>query len=223
MAQSKSKSAASTPSTIPSPAASSTSTPSTVKSPRKSGSAFDRKLQRIEANDKSMRHFQGCWGDDLSEAEAIRLLAALERSNDAVKSIEFCSNPHLGVPFCRALARLLERNHDFAVVSLRGNAQLGDAGVKLLCQSLEKNARVLDLFLDGCGVGESGAVAIGKMLSFNRKLFRLDVSQNLFSSTGVDFIAEGVIENGKWVRMDRRRGEKWGLFANNYGISVLLI
>lgn len=175
---------------------SSSTTPST-KSPGLS--SFEMKLQRINANDPALRHFQGCWGDEITEKEGIQLLSALER-NDTVKSIEFCSNTNLGIKFCEAMVKLLEKNHDFAVVSLRCNPNFGDEGVKLLCQGLEKNAKVLDFFIDGCGIGEAGAVAIGKMLSFNRKLFRLDVSNSNFTSAGVDFIAEGVIENGTWVR-----------------------
>ena len=146
-----------------------------------------------------MQHFQGCWGDAITEKEAIQLVSAFNE-NKSIKSIEFCSNKNLGIKFCKALAGLLEQIHGFAVVSLRSNPNFGDEGIKLLCQGLEKNAHVLDFFIDGCGVGEAGTVAIGKMLSFNRKIFRLDVSTNTFTSAGVDFIAEGVIENGKWVR-----------------------
>ena len=180
----------------PSSVANSSATTKQLQSPRLSD--VQLKLNRIRKNDPAMRHFQGCWGDDMTENEAIQLLSALGE-NETIRSIEFCANQNLGIQFCTVLAKLLEQNPELAVVSLRSNPNFGDEGIKLLCQGLEKNAQVLDFYIDGCGVGEAGAVMIGKMLSFNRKLFRLDVSNNNFTSAGVDFIAEGVIENGKWV------------------------
>jgi len=203
------KAAPSSSRAVKSRAAASPSSTRTTPSTKSPGlTPFEMKLKRINANDPALRHFQGCWGDDITEKEAIQLLSALER-NDTVKSIEFCSNSNLGIKFCEAMAKLLEKNHDFAIVSMRCNPNFGDKGVQLLCQGLEKNAHVRDFFIDGCGVGEAGAVALGKMLSFNRKLFRLDVSNSNFTSAGVDSIAEGVIENGKWVRAWDREDWNW--------------
>ena len=182
----------------PSPSSVAAATATNKQSSPRPQSDFQSKLKRIRNKDPAVRHFQGCWGDDMTEKEAIQLLSALSE-NETIRSIEFCANKNLGIKFCAAMAKLLEQNHELAVVSLRSNPNFGDEGIKLLCQGLEKNSQVLDFFIDGCGVGEAGAVMIGKMLSFNRKLFRLDVSNNSFTSAGVDFIAEGVIENGKWV------------------------
>jgi len=164
--------------------------------PKRELTEFEKKLERVQSNDPALRHFKACWGDDITEDEAIQLLAALER-NEIVKSVEFCSNSNLGIRFCETMGKLLQANHEFAIVSLRDNPNFGDEGIIALCRGLERNRYVLDFKIDGCGFGDAGAARLKKLLSYNRKLFRLDVSGNGFSSAGLDSITEGVIENGR--------------------------
>lgn len=167
-----------------------TSTPSTPKSD------LELKLDKINSSDPSLIHFKACWGDDLTEEQAILLVQALS-DNKTIQSIEFCANPNLGLHFCKAMARLLDSNPTLVVVSLRSNTNFGDEGIRLICHAMTRNTHLLELKIDNCNVEDAGAAVIGKMLSFNRKLFRLDISDNPFTSCGADLVADGIIRNSE--------------------------
>ncbi|XP_047393550.1 NACHT, LRR and PYD domains-containing protein 3 isoform X1 [Sciurus carolinensis] len=101
---------------------------------------------------------------------------------------------------CSALSSVLRTNRSLTHLYLRGNA-LGDAGLKLLCEGLLlPSCRLQVLELDNCSLTSHCCWDLSMILTSNRSLQKLSLSNNDLGDLGVMMLCEVLRQRGCFLR-----------------------
>ncbi|XP_037696292.1 ribonuclease inhibitor [Choloepus didactylus] len=102
---------------------------------------------------------------------------------------------------CRDLCRVLQAKESLKELSLVGN-ELGDEGAQLLCKSLrEPGCRLESLWVKTCGLTAACCPHFGAMLTHNRSLLELQLSNNKLGDAGVQQICQSLGQPGTTLRI----------------------
>jgi hypothetical protein len=131
------------------------------------------------------------------EAGCMQLLSGCFSDSETLKLLHF-RDCDLGADDADVLARVLQNNATLEELFLRnGGRAIGDEGVIALADSLSlPNATLKHFWILGCGVGNDGAAAIGRMLGVNHALevLRLDFDGSNGNAAAMA-IADGLSRN----------------------------
>ncbi|XP_047547498.1 ribonuclease inhibitor isoform X2 [Lutra lutra] len=93
---------------------------------------------------------------------------------------------------CVSFGAMLAQNKHLTELQLSNN-QLGDAGVRELCQGLRQpGAALRELCLGDCDVANDGCASLASLLLVNRSLRELDLSNNCMNDQGIRWLMESV-------------------------------
>ncbi|XP_074994758.1 NACHT, LRR and PYD domains-containing protein 12-like [Calonectris borealis] len=93
---------------------------------------------------------------------------------------------------CRDLAAALSTSQSLRELDVQ-DRQVGDAGVRLLCEGLKHPACLLErLRLGACELTSAGCEDLGAVLSTNQRLRDLDIGDNKLGDAGVRLLCEGL-------------------------------
>ncbi|EPY33234.1 ribonuclease inhibitor-like protein [Strigomonas culicis] len=151
-------------------------------------------------------------GFGVSSAEAI----AYVLSSNPVYSVLELSGNHLRDEGAAHIAKLIEVNKALAHVGL-GSNDIGPVGGMALADALMRNNTVVSFDLgarsgvNGNHIGTKGAEAIGKLLTCNEVLCKLNLSSNGLGASGFSCIASGLAHNHTLTYMD--------VSSNNLGLE----
>nr|XP_035939536.1 ribonuclease inhibitor isoform X1 [Halichoerus grypus] len=97
---------------------------------------------------------------------------------------------------CRDLCRVLGAKESLKEMSLAGNA-LGDEGARLLCDSLrEPGCRLQSLWVKSCSFTAASCQHFGTMLTQNKHLVELQLSNNKLGDSGLQELCQGLGQPG---------------------------
>ncbi|XP_025717873.1 ribonuclease inhibitor isoform X1 [Callorhinus ursinus] len=102
---------------------------------------------------------------------------------------------------CRDLCRVLGAKESLKEMSLAGNA-LGDEGARLLCDSLrEPGCRLQSLWVKSCSFTAASCHHFGMMLTQNKHLVELQLSNNKLGDSGVQELCQSLGQPGTTLQV----------------------
>ncbi|XP_054444119.1 NACHT, LRR and PYD domains-containing protein 13 [Pteronotus mesoamericanus] len=123
------------------------------------------------------------------------LCASLRQPDCALERLALCCC-QLGVPSCRHLSDALRQNRSLTHLNLRKN-QLGDEGVRFLCEALRRPDCLLQsLDLSECSFRAEGCRALAAVLERNRRLKVLDIGRNRVQDAGGRRLCQALTRSG---------------------------
>eukprot|EP00980_Cylindrotheca_fusiformis_P007696 scaffold1624_cov105-Cylindrotheca_fusiformis.AAC.7 len=111
------------------------------------------------------------------------------RSNQTVKSIGLMRN-HLNFQTIRPLFHILSSHPSLLRIDFSKSSSCCGWGTALL--GLSTNSTLREISLEHCGIGNKGALALGKILPKNRCLQSIDLCHNGIDSDGCDALVQGL-------------------------------
>ncbi|KAM6159439.1 ribonuclease inhibitor [Rhynchocyon petersi] len=101
---------------------------------------------------------------------------------------------------CKELSQVLRTKKSLKELSLAGN-ELGDQGARLLCEVLQEPGSGLEsLWVKSCGLSEACCPDLSTMLTKNRSLLELQLSNNKLGNAGVQHLCQGLSQPGVTLR-----------------------
>ncbi|XP_030876374.1 ribonuclease inhibitor isoform X1 [Leptonychotes weddellii] len=102
---------------------------------------------------------------------------------------------------CRDLCRVLGAKESLKEMSLAGNV-LGDEGARLLCDSLrEPGCRLQSLWVKSCSFTAASCQHFGTMLTQNKHLVELQLSNNKLGDSGLQELCQGLSQPGTTLQV----------------------
>ncbi|XP_025771185.1 ribonuclease inhibitor isoform X2 [Puma concolor] len=102
---------------------------------------------------------------------------------------------------CRDLCQVLRAKESLKELSLAGNA-LGDEGARLLCESLlEPGCQLQSLWVKSCGLTAACCPHVSAMLTHNKHLVELQMSDNKLGDSGVQELCQGLSQPSATLRV----------------------
>ncbi|XP_047679545.1 ribonuclease inhibitor isoform X2 [Prionailurus viverrinus] len=102
---------------------------------------------------------------------------------------------------CRDLCQVLRAKESLKELSLAGNA-LGDEGARLLCESLlEPGCQLQSLWVKSCGLTATCCPHVSAMLTHNKHLVELQMSDNKLGDSGVQELCQGLSQPSATLRV----------------------
>ncbi|XP_078528711.1 NACHT, LRR and PYD domains-containing protein 3-like [Lissotriton helveticus] len=129
--------------------------------------------------------------DKLTDTGVKKLCEGLKHPNCKLQTLRLygCS---LTDSCCEDFASVLETNTSLTRLDLRWN-ELGDAGVKKLCEGLKHpNCKLQTLGMDGCSLTDSCCEDLASVLEKNTSLTELELHSNDLGDAGVKKLCEGL-------------------------------
>ncbi|XP_062479352.1 NACHT, LRR and PYD domains-containing protein 6 isoform X2 [Pezoporus occidentalis] len=128
------------------------------------------------------------------------LCQALEASGCKLKTLRL-DRCELSTACGTALASVLGTSPALAELGLAGNKDLGDEGVRMLCEGLRRGAGPLrELRLGGCSITAAGCRALASVLAAAPGLALLDLSDNAVGDGGVRELCAALRGPGRGLR-----------------------
>ncbi|KAJ8601084.1 hypothetical protein CTAYLR_008205 [Chrysophaeum taylorii] len=155
------------------------------------GMSWRRVLERLETNDRALRHLD-LRGNSIGVEGAARLAKALEK-NTSLQTLDLRDNG-IGAEGAARLAESLEKNTSLQTLDLGGN-RIGAEGAARLAESLEKNTSLQTLDLGDNRIGAEGAARLAKALEKKTSLQTLDLGFNRIGAEGAARLAESLEKN----------------------------
>ncbi|XP_027388694.1 ribonuclease inhibitor isoform X2 [Bos indicus x Bos taurus] len=107
----------------------------------------------------------------------------------------------LTVSGCRELCRVLQAKEALKELSLAGNS-LGDEGAQLLCESLlQPGCQLESLWVKSCGFTAACCQHFSSMLTQNKHLLELQLSNNPLGDAGVHVLCQALGQPGTVLRV----------------------
>ncbi|XP_012625017.1 ribonuclease inhibitor isoform X2 [Microcebus murinus] len=102
---------------------------------------------------------------------------------------------------CRELCRVLRAKESLKELSLAGN-ELGDAGARLLCESLlDPSCQLESLWVKTCSLTTACCPHFSSVLAQNKSLLELQMSSNKLGDAGVHELSQGLRQPGSVLRV----------------------
>lgn len=102
---------------------------------------------------------------------------------------------------CKDLCRVLRAKESLKELSVAGN-EVGDEGVRLLCESLqEPSCQLESLWMKSCSLTAACCPHVSAMLARNRSLQELQLSNNKLGDAGMEVLCQGLDQPGATLRM----------------------
>ncbi|KAM6148701.1 NACHT, LRR and PYD domains-containing protein 3 isoform 2-T2 [Erethizon dorsatum] len=121
---------------------------------------------------------------------------------------------------CSALASVLRTTQSLTHLYLRGNA-LGNAGLKLLCEGLlHPSSKLRMLELDNCSLTSHSCWDLATVLTSNRSLWKLSLSNNDLGDLGVMMLCE-VLRQGTCVLHSLQLNEMYFNYETRRALETL--
>ncbi|XP_030706735.1 ribonuclease inhibitor isoform X5 [Globicephala melas] len=102
---------------------------------------------------------------------------------------------------CRDLCRILQAKETLKELSLAGNS-LGDESARLLCDSLlQPGCQLESLWVKSCSLTAACCHHFGSMLTQNKRLLELQLSNNQLGDSGVQALCQALCQPGATLRV----------------------
>ncbi|KAK1335381.1 hypothetical protein QTO34_003167 [Cnephaeus nilssonii] len=101
---------------------------------------------------------------------------------------------------CKDLCRVLRAKESLKELSVAGN-EVGDEGVRLLCESLQEPSCQLESLMKSCSLTAACCPHVSAMLARNRSLQELQLSNNKLGDAGMEVLCQGLDQPGATLRM----------------------
>ncbi|XP_043405253.1 NACHT, LRR and PYD domains-containing protein 3 [Chelonia mydas] len=129
-------------------------------------------------------------GEDVDDAIVQLLCKGLTHPNSKLQRLKLWACD-LTDACCGDLAAFLRTNQSLTELELSDN-QLGDAGVKLLCEGLKQNCKLQSLDLRLCGATVAICGNLAAFLKTSQSLTKLELTDNNLGDSGVRLLCEGL-------------------------------
>ena len=114
-------------------------------------------------------------------------------------SLKSCS---IGGKGAQRFATTLSQNNAMRELNLRGNVDIGDDAVELICRGLKQNTSLQKLDLSSCGVGDEGCAHIAETLVGNTALLHLALHKNEIGDGGALALSGSLALDNWYVWID---------------------
>jgi Ran GTPase-activating protein (RanGAP) involved in mRNA processing and transport len=98
-----------------------------------------------------------------------QIMADLLSSNSSLEQL-YLAVCGIGAPGSTSIAKALKVNTSLEELEMSCNRRIGDAGAAALADALTSSTSLTSLWLYGCGIGEQGALALGRAVGANLAL-----------------------------------------------------
>lgn len=148
------------------------------------------------------------WRNNGRDEGAAAVAELLRQGKDSVPitHVQLMDNK-VGIAGCAALGSALQASCNKKLITLRLNLNdtINDAACAALCEGMCNNASLKKLDLEQCSIGADGALALGKVLSYQSSAMEtLNLRGNRIGNAGLQALSRALAKNKKLKAIDIR-------------------